>query len=160
MSRIPPYTIPSPPSPPRFFATLIRTHHITSRKKLQRVREAAARRAIPFVLVRYGGAPGAMYAEGPDAAVLSDWVAAVRALRYKDFHWARRPSAETITVTSPLAAAMAARERGDDKKQPRRVEAPFNEVGSLAEFAKVMRQRGLLSWWRSGMGFPDRGQGE
>lgn len=149
----------APPPQPVLFATLIRTHHITSRRKLQRVREAAARHAIPYVLVRYGGAPGAMYAEGPDAAALAAWVAAVRALRYKDFHWARRPSAE-VAPGPPEKEGQAQASRTEKKRQARAAAPPFNEVGSLAEFAQVMQQRGRLAWWRTGMGFPERSRAD
>jgi hypothetical protein len=118
-----------------FFTTLIRTHHITSRKKLQRVKKAAAQRMVPFVLIRYGGSPGIMYAESPDEASLSSWVNAVHDLRYKDFQCVQKPAAQSIVV----------REKGGD--------SPFNEVESVAEFGEKMERRGLGAWWKLGMGY-------
>lgn len=117
------------------FATLIRTHHITSRKKLQRVKKAAAQRTVPFVLVRYGGSPGMMYAESSDEASLSSWVSAVHDLRYKDFQCVQKPAAQSIVVG----------EKG--------ARSPFNEVESVAEFGEEMERRGLGGWWKIGMGY-------
>ncbi|KAI0126329.1 hypothetical protein BJ170DRAFT_723695 [Xylariales sp. AK1849] len=119
------------------FTTLIRTHHITSRKKLQRVKKAAAQRAIPYVLARYGGSPGIMYAESPDEPSLSSWVDAVHELRYKDFQCVQKPAAQEV------AAARKESEMG----------APFNEVDSVAAFGETMERRGLGTWWKVGMGY-------
>lgn len=58
------------------FNALIRTHHITSRKKVAKLKQAATAQDV-FVLVRYGGAPGVMYCEGQEAGV-TEWVSAVQ----------------------------------------------------------------------------------
>lgn len=58
---------------------LIRTHHITSRKKVARLKQAAADNDV-LALLRSGGAPGIMYVEGMKADVEA-WVAAVQ-VRY------------------------------------------------------------------------------
>jgi hypothetical protein len=118
------------------FTALIRTHHITSRKKLQRVKKAAAQRLIPFVLVRYGGSPGIMYAESRDEGSLSEWVGAVHDLRYKDFQCVQKPAAHTVTVPDGKGTC-----------------PPFNEVESVAEFGEEMGRRGLGTWWKAGMGY-------
>lgn len=55
---------------------LIRTHHITSRKKVSRLRKAASDNGV-YVLLRSGGAPGIMYVEGSEVGVEA-WVAAVQ----------------------------------------------------------------------------------
>lgn len=55
---------------------LIRTHHITSRKKVAALRRAAMDHGV-FALLRSGGAPGIMYVEGSEAGVRA-WVAAVQ----------------------------------------------------------------------------------
>ena len=54
---------------------LIRTHHITSRKKVVKLKQAATAHPI-FVLLRSGGAPGIMYVEGSKAGV-EEWVGTV-----------------------------------------------------------------------------------
>lgn len=54
---------------------LIRTHHITSRKKVAKLHQAAAHHNV-LALLRYGGAPGIMYVEGQENGV-QQWVEAV-----------------------------------------------------------------------------------
>ncbi|RYP15850.1 hypothetical protein DL765_005464 [Monosporascus sp. GIB2] len=117
------------------FITLIRTHHITSRKKLQRVKRAARQLAVPFVLVRSGGSPGIMYAEGPDESGVTDWVNVVKSLRYKDFQCAQKPIARPINIDEQTKYA------------------GFNEVTSVTEFSEVMQRKGLTAWWEAGMGY-------
>ncbi|KAI0467846.1 hypothetical protein F4859DRAFT_226686 [Xylaria cf. heliscus] len=116
------------------FTALIRTHHITSRKKLQRVKKAASQHALSFVLIRSGGSPGIMYAEGSETDV-NAWVSFVRGLRYKDFQCPRKPAANEVLVPSQAT-------QGD-----------FEEVTSVTEFGYRMEQRGLSSWWKSAMGY-------
>ncbi|KAI1382787.1 uncharacterized protein F4822DRAFT_96972 [Hypoxylon trugodes] len=116
------------------FTTLIRTHHITSRKKLARVKKAAESHHL-HVLVRSCGSPGIMYAEGPDAVAINTWVSFVQALRYKDFQCPRKPVCHEILADGRIN------------------DAGFEEVASVAEFGKRMEQRGLGGWWRIGMGY-------
>ncbi|ETS74994.1 hypothetical protein PFICI_13478 [Pestalotiopsis fici W106-1] len=125
----------------RLFTALIRTHHITSRKKLQRVKKAAALRDIPFVLVRYGGSPGIMYAEALDQTSLGDWVSAVHDLRYKDFQCVQKPvvAQDVISRTGSGGSAMPS--------------SPFNEVDSVADFGAIMERKGLTKWFEIGMGY-------
>lgn len=115
------------------FNCLLRTHHITSRKKLQRVRRAADQLGVDWVLVRSGGAPGVMFAEARSETGLADWVAAVQALRYKDFRCVARP----------------ARTEGDGEVRAR----GWGETASLREFGEEMEARGLGAWWKRGMGY-------
>ncbi|KAI0884526.1 uncharacterized protein GGS22DRAFT_143801 [Annulohypoxylon maeteangense] len=116
------------------FVTLIRTHHITSRKKLARVKKAAALYDLQ-VLVRSGGSPGIMYAEGPDEATVGNWVNGVQALRYKDFQCVQKPAASLVRATGPVS------------------DTGFEEVTSVSEFGERMEKRGLGSWWKIGMGY-------
>lgn len=51
---------------------LIRTHHITSRKKVSKLKQAASFHDV-YALLRSGGAPGVMYVEGQEENV-SQWV--------------------------------------------------------------------------------------
>ncbi|KAI2615135.1 hypothetical protein GGR54DRAFT_642634 [Hypoxylon sp. NC1633] len=114
--------------------TLIRTHHITSRKKLARVKKAAALHNL-HVIIRSGGSPGIMYAEGPNEAAVSSWVNSVKVLRYKDFRCAMKPTANLVRATDELKVG------------------GFEETTSVAEFGDRMEQRGLSGWWRIGMGY-------
>ncbi|KAI1454097.1 hypothetical protein F4805DRAFT_333107 [Annulohypoxylon moriforme] len=116
------------------FVALIRTHHITSRKKLARVKKAAALYDLQ-VLVRSGGSPGIMYAEGPDEATVGNWVNGVQALKYKDFQCVQKPSASLVQDAGRASGA------------------GFEEVTSVAEFGERMEKRGLGSWWKIGMGY-------
>lgn len=55
---------------------LIRTHHITSRKKVAKLKQAAIFHDV-FVLLRSGGPPGVMYVEGKEDGV-NQWVSDVQ----------------------------------------------------------------------------------
>lgn len=58
------------------FNALIRTHHITSRKKVAILKKAASNHEC-YVLLRSGGSPGIMYVEGSERGV-EQWVATVQ----------------------------------------------------------------------------------
>ncbi|KAK7914011.1 hypothetical protein PG985_011714 [Apiospora marii] len=118
------------------YTALIRTHHITSRKKLQRVKKSALQHELPFVLVRSGGAPGIMYAEAPEESPLAAWVASVHDLRYKDFQCVRKPALQRIRF-------------GTGGKAP--VSPSFKELETTAEFGHIMEEKGLGNWWRHSM---------
>ena len=60
----------------RAWHALIRTHHITSRKKVAKLRQSASAEDV-YALIHYGGPPGIMYVEGDKSGVAS-WVAAVQ----------------------------------------------------------------------------------
>ncbi|EPE08944.1 hypothetical protein F503_04531 [Ophiostoma piceae UAMH 11346] len=122
------------------FNCLIRTHHITSRKKVQRVRRAASQFDVDWVLIRYGGSPGIMFGEAHDATALTEWVAAVKALRYKDFRCVIRPQPAPPTARGPPLLATG-----------------FSETEAVADFAKQMELRGLEDWWKRGMGYSTDG---
>ncbi|KAK0947745.1 hypothetical protein LTR29_001002 [Friedmanniomyces endolithicus] len=63
-------------STPGLWNALIRTHHITSRKKVTKLKQAAATNAV-FVLLQTGSSPGIMFVEGPEIGVEA-WVATVQ----------------------------------------------------------------------------------
>jgi len=149
-------------APGVFFAALIRTHHVTSRKKLQRVRKAATQLAVPYVLVRSGGAPGIMYAEAESEAGVADWVAAVQGLRYKDFQCVQKPGSVTygdgggggeIAVTERDLSAAPGASSSPPPRSSFKGAAVFEEVTSTTEFAARMQERGLLAWFKQGMGY-------
>ncbi|KAK7510317.1 uncharacterized protein IWZ02DRAFT_35597 [Phyllosticta citriasiana] len=121
------------------FNALIRTHHITSRKKVANLKKAAGKHDV-YALLRSGGCPGIMYCEGLEDGV-SNWVSAVQRLRYKDFHLVTRPG--------PIQP-----EKEDKSKPaPRNVPIGLFEVATVKEFSDVMDQRGVLLWWKKGMGY-------
>lgn len=116
--------------PAAIYNCLIRTHHITSRKKVQRVRRAASQVGVSWVLIRSGGSPGIMFAEASDEEPLKEWVSAVQALRYKDFRCVARPA---------LAPSHKENNSG------------FDETGSMNDFARSMNVRGLSEWFKKTM---------
>ena len=64
---------------------LIRTHHITSRKKVAKLRQAAEDYEV-YALICYGGCPGVMYTEGAYDSV-KEWVEFVRVSSITIWHW-------------------------------------------------------------------------
>lgn len=138
------------------YNALIRTHHITSRKKVSALKRAASTHKC-FVLLRSGGIPGIMYVEGQEQDDVESWVGIVRNLRYKDFQLVTKPQALTDETGS----------RGDGREKEKlskskmkklgvkenESEAGLAEVETVKEFGGVMEQRGVLDWWRKGMGY-------
>lgn len=57
------------------YNALIRTHHVTSRKKVSKLKEA--HHEAHYVLIRSGGSPGLMYVESDEKGV-EEWVDAVK----------------------------------------------------------------------------------
>jgi hypothetical protein len=134
------------------FHALIRTHHITSRKKVAHLRKAADRYKC-YALLRSGGCPGIMYCKGSEDGV-REWVAtvqvgggacpcdltisgltAVQKLRYKDFQLASRPAVIESDVPQ------------SEEQQG------LVEVKAIQEFAAAMERRGVAAWWRQAMNF-------
>ena len=125
------------------YNALIRTHHITSRKKVAALKRAADTHQCA-VLLRSGGCPGIMYVEGGKEPVES-WVDVVRRLRYKDFQLVTRPG-------------VVEEEDGygnNEKKNGKELDLPLglDEVESVKEFGGIMARRGVWNWWRRGMGY-------
>lgn len=124
---------------PQLYNALIKTHHITSRKKVSKLKKEA-HSETEFVLIRSGGSPGLMYVEGAENGV-KEWVDAVQGLRYKDYQLLCRPAPLESDASGSSAQGHS---RG------------FDERGSVQEFASVMEKKGLLSWWRQAMGYDRR----
>jgi hypothetical protein len=118
------------------FNALIRTHHITSRKKVAKLRAAASTHEV-YALLRYGGCPGIMYCQGPESGV-RDWVSTVQRLRYKDFQLVKKPAAKMSEGPGNGAAVSYGR---------------LEEVESVKEFGERMEGFGVRDWWRKGMGY-------
>ncbi|KAF2483647.1 hypothetical protein BDY17DRAFT_297774 [Neohortaea acidophila] len=119
-----------PPSPSTWHA-LIRTHHITSRAKVSKLKQAATKHGV-FVLLRSGGAPGMMYVAGEARGNVEEWVGVVQRLRYKDYQLVAKP----IEVEATGNATKG-----------------LFETDSVADFGRQMEERGVLAWWRKAMGY-------
>ncbi|KAK4457339.1 hypothetical protein QBC42DRAFT_309451 [Cladorrhinum samala] len=116
------------------FHALIRTHHITSRKKVAHLRKAAKEFDV-YALLRSGGCPGIMYCKGKEDGV-KNWVGTVQRLRYKDFHLASKPSLIMEPASSQLQDSTG-----------------LFEVEDVNDFAAAMEKRGIAAWWRKAMDF-------
>lgn len=116
------------------YHALIRTHHITSRKKVATLK-AAAKKLECFALLRSGGIPGVMYVESKYEQNAQAWTDIVHALRYKDYQLAAPPSCASETAVPSAEYGM------------------LREVSTVKEFGAEMEARGLLPWWRASMGF-------
>ncbi|KAF2829997.1 hypothetical protein CC86DRAFT_178453 [Ophiobolus disseminans] len=119
------------------YNALIRTHHITSRKKVAKLRQAAANYDT-YALLRYGGCPGIMYCQGTESGV-KDWVSVVHRLRYKDFQLVKKPAAKEL-----------------DRKGTAEQHVPYGKVEeaeSVKDFGAKMEDMGVWVWWRKGMGY-------
>ncbi|KAG4421984.1 hypothetical protein IFR04_004843 [Cadophora malorum] len=109
---------------------LIKTHHMTSRKKILTITKAAKRLSCS-VLLKTGGPPGVMIAEGELAG---DWLEVVRKLRYKDYQLMKREEVEKRGLDN---------EPGDVK-----------ELTSMKELGAFLDgNREIYEWWRVGMGY-------
>lgn len=124
------------------FNALIRTHHITSRKKVAALKRAADTYQCA-VLLRSGGCPGIMYVEGGREPV-EMWVDVVRRLRYKDFQLVTRPGV--------LEGETELDGKEKEKESPG-LALGLDEVESVKEFGGIMAKRGVWNWWRKGMGY-------
>lgn len=121
------------------YNALIRTHHITSRKKVAALKRAADTHQC-FVLLRSGGSPGIMYVEGQARDDVEAWVGEVRKLRYKDFQLVTKPE-------------LLAHEETPEPGQQGGYHTGVEEVESVKEFGSVMARKGVWNWWRRGMGY-------
>ena len=113
------------------FIALIRTHHITSRKKVATLK-AAAKKLGCYALLRSGGVPGVMYVQGGGKDAVQAWVDVVHELRYKDYQ-----------LAAPVVAA-----KTSVKQEP-----CLEEVATVKEMGARMEHAGLKEWWRKAMGF-------
>ncbi|KAM7209129.1 hypothetical protein V8F20_000467 [Naviculisporaceae sp. PSN 640] len=128
------------------FHALIRTHHITSRKKVANLRKAAGKYDV-YALLRSGGCPGIMYCKGTEEGV-REWVSTVQRLRYKDFFLASKPAAiESEAVPVP------GKQRPIPKPQEISDPTGLFEVETVSEFGDAMEKRGISEWWRRAMEF-------
>jgi hypothetical protein len=118
------------------YNALIRTHHITSRKKVAKLKAAASNCHI-YALLRYGGCPGIMYCQGPGPGV-REWVANVQRLRYKDFQLVKKPAEKEVEGNEAEDCATYGK---------------LEEADSVKAFGAKMESMGIWKWWRKGMGY-------
>jgi hypothetical protein len=149
------------------YTTLIRTHHVKSLKKLEKVTRAAEHNCVRFVLVRYGGPPGLMYAENAELPQLQAWLGEVRRLRYKEFQVIQKPVLRYVTVPGELPAVRG-QTVGSDSSKPAVQALVTKDMGKspgerskvvqrIDEFQSEMASRGLLQWFNSAMGYSSQG---
>ena len=144
----------------KLWNALISAHHITSRKKVAKLKEAASSKNV-FALLRSGAPPGIMYVEGYRQAV-ERWVKTVQVsrfmydfsmcaqtcgtnawrkrLRYKDYQLSCRPAEvkREFHVTGEARISVC---------------TGLYETDSVRAFGQQMRERGVYAWWRTGMGY-------
>lgn len=121
------------------YHAFIRTHHITSRKKVATLK-AAAKKLECYALLRSGGVPGLMYIESDQENAVQAWVDTVHGLRYKDYQLAA-PVSKTKTHAKLNES-----------------QGILEEVDTVKEFAAEMDKKGILLWWRKAMGFTSGGE--
>ncbi|KAF2873009.1 hypothetical protein BDV95DRAFT_605586 [Massariosphaeria phaeospora] len=124
---------------PPIWNALIRTHHITSRKKVAKLRTAASNYDV-YALLRYGGCPGVMYCQGSESGV-KDWVGTVQRLRYKDFQLVKKPAGKLSGGD------------GTNRDTVNMKYGKLEELESVKEFGARMEELGVWEWWRKGMGY-------
>lgn len=117
------------------YHALIRTHHITSRKKVARLK-AAAKQLQCYALIRSGGVPGAIYVRGENQSQVQQWVDTVHGLRYKNYQ---------------LSVAVEAASGSDQYNLFK--SGILEEVESVKEMGARMETAGLQKFWRAAMGF-------
>lgn len=120
----------------QLYNALIRTHHITSRKKVAKLKAAASNCHV-YALLRSGGCPGIMYCQGSEYGV-REWVANVQRLRYKDFQLVRKP---------------AEKEVAGKEVENKVTYGKLEEVDTVKDFGERMESIGVWTWWRKGMGY-------
>ncbi|CAL3962966.1 hypothetical protein PZA11_000028 [Diplocarpon coronariae] len=109
---------------------LIRTHHMTSRKKILTITKAAKRFSCAVVL-KTGGPPGVMLAEGEGAG---EWLEVVRKLRYKDYHLLRREDVKARGMAIEPGSVVEL--------------TTMKDLGAFLEGSREMH-----TWWRVHMGY-------
>ncbi|KAH8807848.1 hypothetical protein F5884DRAFT_674790 [Xylogone sp. PMI_703] len=116
------------------YCVLIKTHHMTSRKKILTITKAAKRHSCSVIL-KTGGPPGIMIAEGEGAM---EWMEVVKKLRYKDYQLMKKEA-----VDSPRLLLSA--------NVPRGTTVELTSTKELS--ALLMKDEELYRWWRVNMGY-------
>ncbi|KAL4867850.1 hypothetical protein BDV12DRAFT_197859 [Aspergillus spectabilis] len=129
------------------YNALVRTHHITSRKKVSALKRAADSLNCS-ALLRSGGCPGIMYVEAREKEAVESWVGIVKNLRYKDFQLVSRPAGVVVESEDGAKNTVKGKET-----EGHLLSGGLEEVESVKEFGSLMERRGVWQWWRRGMGY-------
>ena len=123
---------------------LIKTHHMTSRKKIQTLTKAA-KSLHCSVVIKTGRPPGVMIVEATNDSeneakkAVEAWVGVVRGLRYKDYQLLKMEEV-------PTGGGMLGVDAGNVRE--------FEEMKELGKFLEECEVR---EWWREHMGFAKGG---
>ncbi|KAG9238507.1 hypothetical protein BJ875DRAFT_450936 [Amylocarpus encephaloides] len=129
-------------STPKLSRILIKTHHMTSRKKISVITRAAKTLDCVIVL-KVGAPPGIMLCEGANGNA-KEWETVVRKLRYKDMQLMRRDEGIDRKHLVPLGIK----------------DGYVREIPEIKEFAKFLEgDAGLYKWWRVWMGYTKGDEG-
>ncbi|KAL9127188.1 MAG: hypothetical protein Q9217_003896 [Psora testacea] len=117
------------------YRALIRTHHMTSRKKISAISKAAKNYDCAVYLKTGPHPPGIMIAESENNGQegLEGWLGTVKRLRYKDYQQLRSEQVETGRLDIAIGG--------------------LKEFESMKGLAADLIECGLLEWWEQGMGF-------
>ena len=121
---------------PVLYRALIKTHHMTSRKKIQSLTRAAKGYNCA-VVIKTGRPPGVMLAESTNRNDIEAWVQTVRRLRYKDYSLMKMESVG----------------QGQLKVEMGHVQ----EFQELKDFGRYLEECSIWQWWREHMGFAKSG---
>ncbi|KAL8678976.1 MAG: hypothetical protein Q9186_004697 [Xanthomendoza sp. 1 TL-2023] len=130
------------PTPPlTLFRALIKTHHMTSRRKIQALTKSAKHNSISVIL-KTGKPPGVMIAEAANEHAVKAWVDSVKRLRYKDYRLLRL---EAVTQGG-LGQARLPLTPGN-----------VQELSSMKDLSAYLSGCEMLTWWTEHMGFAKGG---
>ncbi|KAL8811110.1 MAG: hypothetical protein Q9223_000883 [Gallowayella weberi] len=129
------------PKPPlTLFRALIKTHHMTSRRKIKALTKSAKHNSVSVIL-KTGKPPGVMIAEAASEDAVKHWVKSVQRLRYKDYRLLRLEA-----VTQGLKQAQLSRTPGN-----------VQEISSMKDLSAYLSECEMLTWWTEHMGFAKGG---
>ncbi|KIY68062.1 hypothetical protein CYLTODRAFT_352000 [Cylindrobasidium torrendii FP15055 ss-10] len=128
------------------YHALIKTHHISSKKKIRSLRAACAEENVGVLI--HVGVPGIMYVQGVQQAAVQRWVDHVHGLRYKDYHLAVR-----VEELDSKAQAQLGKKHSSATEETRLPEGQLDAVESVKVFGEKMQEVGVWDWWREGMGY-------
>lgn len=124
------------------YRALIKTHHMTSRKKITTLTKSASHLNCS-VLLKTGSCPGIMLCEASTLLSMQDWVEGVRKLRYKDYQLMKK---EMVILAEKERALRGIVDRGQ-----------VVEIDKLSDFGKILGDGELHAWWRRAMGYVREG---
>lgn len=126
-----------------FYRLLLRTHHITSRSKVQKLSRAAVVHRVSVLVKRAARPPGIMICEGDSESEARAWLAVVKGLRYKGYYYVK---GETLP---------GQRKINGGRDGLRAVDGSEEFLEELERFDDAANEHGhsIKAWWRDAMGF-------